>query len=70
MVRKVTVPLRPVRDIRSRLVVNTAKMPAEELEMLKNFADLLDRCLKLDPAQRITAPEALKHPFLQTNKAK
>lgn len=30
---------------------------------LKEAADLMERCLKWDPSQRITATDALKHPF-------
>ncbi len=70
MVKKVVVSNRPVRDIRSRLLVNTGKMPADELEMLRSFSDFLDRCLKLDPAQRMTVGDALRHPFLTSVPAK
>lgn len=62
--------LRPVKDVRTRLLVNTGRMPQAELEMLKNFADLLDKCLKMDPSQRITASDALKHPFMAMKIAK
>jgi serine/threonine protein kinase len=31
---------------------------------VKEFADLLEQIFIVDPAKRITAAEALKHPFL------
>jgi serine/threonine protein kinase len=30
----------------------------------KNFLDFLSRCLKIDPSQRMSAAEALNHPFI------
>lgn len=30
----------------------------------KVFIDFLSKCLKLDPSQRISASEALRHPFI------
>lgn len=35
-----------------------------EMKELNLFADLLDRCLALNPEKRITPAEALKHPFI------
>ena len=32
---------------------------------VKEFADLLEQIFIIDPAKRITVPEALKHPFIQ-----
>jgi len=31
---------------------------------LFNFVDFIDKCLALDPLKRISAADALKHPFL------
>lgn len=31
---------------------------------LRDFVDFLDQCLTLDPTKRLSATEALKHPFL------
>jgi serine/threonine-protein kinase PRP4 len=39
-------------------------MKDDELKQLHNFVDLLDKCLHLDPAKRMTPYEALRHPFL------
>jgi serine/threonine-protein kinase PRP4 len=40
------------------------KMKEDELKQLQHFVDLLDKCLQLDPARRITPRDALLHPFL------
>lgn len=51
-----------MRDLRSRLLSN---MSNEDPKLMKNFIDLLERCLDLDPERRLTAYEALKHPFIR-----
>ena len=30
----------------------------------KNFIDFLSKCLKIDPSVRMSAKEALQHPFI------
>jgi serine/threonine-protein kinase PRP4 len=55
---------KPTKDIKSRLLSNTSKMNEKELEMVTQFVDLLDKCFVLNPEKRITAREALNHPFL------
>lgn len=55
------------RDLRSRLLPPSSvqlKMKDDELKQLHNFIDLLEKCLQLDPARRLTPREALLHPFL------
>jgi serine/threonine-protein kinase PRP4 len=39
-------------------------MKDDELKQLLSFVDLLEKCLQLDPAKRITPRDALLHPFL------
>lgn len=65
VVRKVHIS-KPVRDMRARLMPPASvKLQDEESKMLVSFIDLLDRCLVLDPARRITPREALAHPFVR-----
>jgi serine/threonine protein kinase len=33
-------------------------------EQERNLADFVTKCLVIDPAQRMTAEEAVKHPFI------
>lgn len=39
-----------------------------ELQELKLFIDLLDRCLAMNPEKRITPTDALKHAFMHIPK--
>jgi serine/threonine-protein kinase PRP4 len=59
------------RDIKGRLLAANNKkkiaagaVAAEHGELMQ-FADLLDKCLKLDPDERFTPGQALNHPFLK-----
>jgi len=56
--------VKPTKDLKSRLLSNTSKMSESELEMVTQFVDLLEKCFVLNPEKRITAKEALNHPFL------
>jgi serine/threonine-protein kinase PRP4 len=54
------------RDLRARLVPPPGtRLPDEEARALGAFVDLLDKCLALDPAKRLTPREALMHPFIR-----
>lgn len=71
-IRKIHVQ-KPTRDIRSRLLpkghssfADGAEGTTSEEKMLISFVDLLEKCLILDPARRITPKEALTHPFLRS----
>ncbi|KAJ3777539.1 kinase-like domain-containing protein [Lentinula raphanica] len=65
IVKKVHIS-KPARDLRSRLMPpSSVKMKDDESKLLTSFIDLLDKCLVLDPARRITPREALVHPFIR-----
>ncbi|EJU05920.1 kinase-like protein [Dacryopinax primogenitus] len=71
-IRKVNIS-NPARDLRVRLMPNAAtlanKTPAareEEIKTITAFIDLLEKCLMLDPARRITPRDALLHPFVRS----
>lgn len=57
---------KPSRDLRARLMPPaSAKLKDEEVKVLTSFIDLLDKCLALDPAKRLTPKDALVHPFIR-----
>ena len=56
---------KPARDLRGRLMPASVKLTEDEMKTLGHFVDLLDKCLALDPARRITPKEALMHPFVR-----
>ncbi|KAI9714088.1 MAG: hypothetical protein M1812_006535 [Candelaria pacifica] len=55
---------KPTRDLKTRLMATAKGMNDVEIKELNSFADLLDRCLNLNPEKRCTPAEALKHPFI------
>lgn len=61
--------LRPTRDLKTRLMAAAKGLGETDMKEVNLFADLLDRCLALNPEKRITPNEALKHPFVQRTKA-
>lgn len=65
VVRKVHIS-KPSRDLRARLMPPASvKMKDDEMKLLTSFIDLLDKCMALDPARRVTPKEALIHPFIR-----
>ena len=56
---------KPEKDLRKRLGIGSKKEMSEgEKKDLELFADLLDKCLNLNPDKRCTPLEALRHPFI------
>ena len=56
---------KPDKDLRKRLGIGSKREMSEgEKRDLELFADLLDKCLNLNPEKRCTPLEALRHPFI------
>ena len=58
---------KPSRDLRARLLPHSVSVSDEEAKTMTQFIDLLEKCLMLYPARRITPKEALVHPFIRGN---
>ncbi|OZJ01683.1 hypothetical protein BZG36_05355, partial [Bifiguratus adelaidae] len=61
--KKITIT-KATKDLKTRLHAAPGTMSDEETRLLNAFIDLLDKALTLTPDKRITAKEALAHPFL------
>ncbi|CAD8094624.1 unnamed protein product [Paramecium primaurelia] len=55
---------KPTRTIGTLLKNKEQGLNAEDQKMLLQFKDLLEKCLQLDPKNRITPEDALYHPFI------
>ena len=53
----------PQRDLMSMLV-GSQRLDDQRLKKLGQLKDLLEHCLVLDPAKRMTINQALVHPFI------
>eukprot|EP01039_Chlorochromonas_danica_P002249 gene2249-2463_t len=56
----------PTRDLAS--IMRSSKAGADDIQLVQNLTDLLERGLNLDPSKRLTVVDALKHPFLVNKK--
>eukprot|EP01135_Chromosphaera_perkinsii_P002421 Nk52_evm27s223 gene=Nk52_evmTU27s223 len=54
---------KPSKDLLNLLTAG-ATLDYTEMEQIRSLRDLLDKCLTLDPAKRISPDDALKHPFI------
>lgn len=59
----------PGKDLRARMAGNTKGMRPEEIKEHAAFVDLMDKCLQLDPARRISPNDALRHGFISHSTA-
>ncbi|GAA5990385.1 hypothetical protein JCM5350_003679 [Sporobolomyces pararoseus] len=61
------IPAKPPSDLRSRLMPSgvTRKMKDDEVRLLTNFVDLLDKMLNLEPSKRPLPKDLLAHPFIR-----
>lgn len=59
------VSIQTLKDLRSMLIAHSPKnAPEEDMKLVNQFADLLDKCLVLAPDRRLTVSDALKHSFI------
>jgi len=63
----VAIPPKAVHDVRARLLPTSMakQLKEDELKLLTNFVDLLDKMLALEPSKRPTPKELLNHPFIR-----
>lgn len=54
----------PKKDLRSRILDSTPGDDPTSTKQVREFVDLLDKCLQLDPARRISPADALRHGFV------
>jgi len=66
-VTKVVPILHATKDLANILVQgeDASRIPEKDLRKIGQLKDLLEKCLTLDPAKRITPEQALHHPFLK-----
>ncbi|CAI2359877.1 unnamed protein product [Moneuplotes crassus] len=46
-------------------ILTKKRSKGDDPELLKKFADFLEKCLRCDPRKRLTPSEALHHPFIK-----
>ncbi|PNS19341.1 hypothetical protein CAC42_2518 [Sphaceloma murrayae] len=54
----------PAKEIRTRVFASSKNLSIADTKEMSLFVDLLERCLAVDPARRITPNEALRHGFI------
>lgn len=64
--KKFVSALKPLESIIKSLKLPTPDRDSEQ-EILELFSDLIHKCLRYDPEKRITAAEALDHPFFKVS---
>ena len=66
--RKVVIPVKPSRDIKSRLLNEDERRRIgnneDELKLVQALVDFLDKALTLNPEKRLNVRDALTHPFI------
>lgn len=60
------IPANPPKSIADILMKK--KSSGDDADLLKKFADFLEKCLICDPKKRMTPEQALAHPFIRPEK--
>lgn len=65
VIRRIPI-VRPIqaKEIRARVFASSKNLSIADTKELNLFSDLLEKCLAVDPARRITPNEALRHGFI------
>ena len=53
------------QDLRKMLNQHVGNRNTASMKLVYHLKDFLERCFLLDPSKRMTAKEALKHPFVE-----
>lgn len=61
---KVTNFTKPTRDLKKELLNSPFDLSSEQKRMIAQLHDLLSKIFVLDPAQRISVEDALRHEFI------
>ena len=61
---QITPITKPIRDLKTELLNSPYELTQEEKRMVLLLHDLLSKIFTLDPNQRISPEDALKHPFI------
>jgi serine/threonine-protein kinase PRP4 len=62
--------IKPTKELREILLVDSSSMTNEEQRLVSYFVDFLDKGLNLNPEKRLTVKDALVHPFIYGNISK
>ena len=66
VLRVIEISQQPIKDLQTALLAS--KAGADDRRVVVNLADLLEKCLSLDPAKRPSISDILKHNFFALNK--
>ena len=70
MLVRIVSNIKPTKELREILLVDSSSMTSEEQRLVSYFVDFLDKGLNLNPEKRLTVKDALLHPFIYGNISK
>jgi serine/threonine-protein kinase PRP4 len=70
MIVRMVSNIKPTKELREILLVDSSSMTSEEQRLVSYFVDFLDKGLNLNPEKRLSVKDALLHPFIYGNISK